>query len=142
MTMMALTRKRHRAYHLWALALGLLLVGVVGLGLRGSQVSAIAEGTVAFSVTQSPASPAVVQVGSTVTFTINATTTATTGLLVDFDYPNGVLTYVSGISNPAGVVCTNNSPSVGILRCDYATTPPNTVPAQPMRDVGRRPGEV
>ncbi len=129
MTMMALTRKRHRAYHLWALALGLLVVAGLGIGLRSERASAIAEGTVVFSVTQSPAAPAIVQVGSNVTFTVNAATTATTGLLVDFDYPNGVLTYVSGVSNPAGVVCTNNSPSAGILRCDYATTPPNTVPA-------------
>jgi hypothetical protein len=70
MTMMALTRKRHRGLHLWALALGLLLVGAAALGLRGSQVQAIAEGDVQFSVTQSPAGGTTVQVSSQSSSTI------------------------------------------------------------------------
>ncbi|MBK7329006.1 MAG: hypothetical protein IPI85_07990 [Dehalococcoidia bacterium] len=121
MTMMALTRKRHRALHLWALALGMLLAGTVGLGLRGSQVAAIAEGDVQFTVVQSPAGGSMVQAGSTVTFDVAASvTTAPVGLPVhfEFDYPAG-LSFVSGNSTPAGVTCVNNSPEAGKARCSY-----------------------
>ena len=54
MTMMALTRKRHRALHLWLLVLGLLVVGLAAAGLRGARVSAIAE---AMSSSRSPSPP-------------------------------------------------------------------------------------
>ena len=121
MTMMALTRKQHRAVHLWLLVLGLLVVGLAAAGLRGARVSAIAEGDVQFTVTQSPAGGAVVQVGSAVTFDVAATVTAApVGLPVhfEFDYPAG-LSFVSGASTPAGVTCTNDVPEVGKVRCSY-----------------------
>lgn len=121
MTMMALTRKRHRALHLWALALGLIAVAGVAAGLRGSEVIAIPEGDVQFQVVQSPAGGATVQVGSTLTLSVDATVTnAPVGipLYFEFDYPAG-LSFVSGVSNPAGVTCTDNVPDPGVVRCDY-----------------------
>src|SRR5690349_19336991 len=122
--MMALTRKRHRGLHLWLLAAALLAVALAGLALRSQHAGAIAEGTVAFTVTQSPAAPATVQVGSDITFTVNPTTAATTGLLVEFDYPQAALTFQGYSSSPVGVVCFDNTPAAGVVRCDYATTPP------------------
>ena len=82
-----------------------------------------ADDDVQFTVTQSPASPATVQVGSTVTFTVDATVTLPSGypvLWFEFDYPAG-LTYVSGVSSPGGLTCTDNTPSAGIARCAYGT---------------------
>lgn len=129
MTMMALTRQRHRGAHLWLLAAGLLAVGIVSVVLSRSGAQAIAEGTVGFTVSQTPAGPATVQVGSDVTFSITPTTSATTGLLVEFDYPQGALSFQGWTSSPVGVVCSDNTPASGVVRCDYATTPPYTVPA-------------
>lgn len=120
MTMMALTRKRHRAYHLWALAVGLLMVGAVGLAVRSDQASALSDDDITFSVSQSPAGGSMVQVGSTVTFTITATTSIPLSPLLDFAYPAG-LVYVSGSSTPAAVTCSNGQPGPGIVRCDYGS---------------------
>ena len=121
MTMMALTRRRHRAVHLWALAVGLLAVAAVAVGVKGSGVSAINEGDVQFSVTQTPAAGAMVQVGSTVTFDVAATVSAAPigiPLYFEFDYPAG-LAFVSGVSTPAGVTCADNVPNAGVVRCSY-----------------------
>ncbi|MEO8541585.1 MAG: hypothetical protein ABI577_17720 [bacterium] len=121
MTMMALTRKRHRGLHLWVLALGLLIVGVSAVSLTRSSVHAISEGDVQFAVTQSPAGGSTVQVGSTVSLDVQATVTnAPVGipLYFEFDYPAG-LNYANGYSTPPGVTCTDNTPSVGVVRCDY-----------------------
>jgi|GEM_PF-3967980 len=121
MTMMALTRKRHRALHLWALALALVLVAAIALGLRGSRVEAIAEGDVQFSVTQSPSAGSTVQVGSTLRLDVSANVVvAPVGipLYFEFDYPAG-LTFTAGGSTPSGVTCTDNQPSAGVVRCSY-----------------------
>mgnify|MGYP000935950390 CR=1 FL=1 len=121
MTMMALTRKRHRATHLWLLALGLLVIGVLAVSLSRSNVHAIPEGDVQFAVTQTPAGGSTVQVGSTLTLDVQATVTnAPMGipLYFEYDYPAG-LSFVSGISSPPGVICTDNVPSIGVVRCDY-----------------------
>lgn len=121
MTMMALTRKRHRGLHLWLLALGLLAIGLAAVSLPRSSVHAIAEGDVQFAVTQSPAGGATVQVGSTLTLDVQATVTnAPVGipLYFEFDYPAG-LAFASGVSSPPGVTCTDNVPSAGVVRCDY-----------------------
>ena len=75
MTMMALTRRRHRGFHLWMLALGLLGIGLLGVLLSRSTVQAIPEGDVQFAVTQSPAGGSTVQVGSTLTLDVQATVT-------------------------------------------------------------------
>lgn len=88
-----------------------------------------ADDDLQFTVTQSPASPAIVQVGSTVTFTVNATVTVVGGypnLWFEFDYPAG-LTYVSGASVPAGLTCADNTPSAGIARCSYGSVIPGAL---------------
>lgn len=121
MTMMALTRRRHRGLHLWLLALGLLGIGLFAVSLSRSTVQAIAEGDVQFAVTQSPAGGSTVQVGSTLTLDVQATvTSAPVGipLYFEYDYPAG-LAFVSGVSSPPGVTCTDNVPSAGVVRCDY-----------------------
>jgi hypothetical protein len=121
MTMMALTRRRHRGLHLWMLALGLLGIGLLGVLLSRSTVQAIPEGDVQFAVTQSPAGGSTVQVGSTLTLDVQATVTnAPVGipLYFEYDYPAG-LGFVSGVSSPPGVNCTDNVPSAGVVRCDY-----------------------
>lgn len=100
-----------------ALAAGVLLVFAMG---RTPEAQAIAEDTVTFTVTQSPAAPTTVQVGSAVVFTVTASATSGTALLLDFSYPPG-LSFVSGASSPAGVTCQNNSPDVGVVRCNYTT---------------------
>ncbi|WP_322796686.1 CARDB domain-containing protein, partial [Tepidiforma sp.] len=110
-----------------------LLLGVaVLLGGTSRPARALAEADVDFTVTQSPAAPATVQVGSTVTFTVAATVnTAPVGvpLFFELDYPAG-LTFVEGYSSPAGVTCTNNVPAPGVVRCDYGNV--STGPRVPL----------
>lgn len=121
MTMMALTRRRHRGLHLWLLALGLCSAGLLAVALSRPAAHAIAEGDVQFAVTQSPAGGSTVQVGSTLTLNVQATVTnAPVGipLYFEYDYPAG-LAFVSGASTPPGVSCTDNVPSAGVVRCDY-----------------------
>ncbi len=121
MTMMALTRKRHRGLHLWVLALGLFVLGILAVTLSRSTVRAIAEGDVQFAVTQAPAGGSTVQVSSTLTLDVQATVTnAPVGipLYFEYDYPAG-LSFVSGVSSPPGVTCADNLPSPGVVRCDY-----------------------
>jgi hypothetical protein len=95
---------------------------VLLLLLGGSRPArALAEGDVSFTVTQSPAAPATVQVGSEVTFTVTANVAVSPGvppLLFEFTYPAG-LTFVDYSSSPPGVTCTNNDPVSGTVRCDY-----------------------
>ncbi len=129
MTMMALTRKRHRGLHLWLLALGLFVVGVGAVVLSRPDAHAIAEGDVQFAVTQAPAGGATVQVGSTLTLDVTATVTnAPTGipLYFEFDYPTG-LAFVSGASTPPGVTCMDNVPTPGVVRCDYNVVLPGVL---------------
>ncbi len=112
-----------------ALVAALLLVL---LGGTSRPAHALAEGDVTFTVTQSPAAPATVQVGSTVTFTVTATVNNSPGvvpLLFEFDYPAG-LDFRSGASTPPGVVCSDNTPSTGIVRCDYGVV--STGPRVPL----------
>jgi hypothetical protein len=119
--MMALTRKRHRGLHLWLLAAGLLAVALAGLALRSQHAGAIAEGDVQFSVVQTPAGGSTVQVGSTVTFDVNATVSVAPIALpvhFEFDYPTG-LQFISGTSTPPGVTCVDNTPGAGKVRCSY-----------------------
>jgi hypothetical protein len=107
--------------HLLLAALASLALVVVVLGIDSRPARALAEGDVTFTVTQTPAAPLTVQVGSTVTFTVTATVNTSLGavpLLVDFDYPAG-LTFVSGSSSPPGVTCMDNVPLAGVVRCDY-----------------------
>jgi hypothetical protein len=93
---------------------------VLLLLLGGSRPArALAEGDVSFTVTQSPAAPATVQVGSEVTFTVTATVAVSPGfppLLFEFTYPAG-LTF-DGSSSPSDVTCTN-LPVSRTVRCDY-----------------------
>ena len=106
MTMMALTRKRHRATHLWALAAGLVLVAFAAAGVRGSQVSAIAEGDVQFTVSQSPVGGSTVQVGSQVSFVLSPTVSVAPfniPLYPEFLTPTG-FTYM-GSNAPGGISC-------------------------------------
>lgn len=101
-----------------ALAAGVLLVFAVG---RAIPARAIAEGDVQIQVTQAPAGGSVLLAGTAVTFTAETTVTnapAVTPLYLEFDYPAG-LSYQSGASTPPGVVCTNNLPTAGVVRCDY-----------------------
>lgn len=129
MTMMALTRKRHRGLHLWLLALGLFVVGVGAVVISRPDAHAIAEGDVQFAVTQTPAGGATVQVGSTLTLDVTATVTnAPTGipLYFEFDYPTG-LAFISGASTPPGVACANNVPTPGVVRCDYNVVLPGVL---------------
>jgi len=121
MTMMALTRKRGRKLHLGLLALGLLLVALLA-GVSGQlrSAQALAEGDIAYVVTQDPAAGTLVQVGTAVTFEVTATSTVSASPLFDFDYPAG-LQFVSGQSTPPAVVCANNVPAAGWVRCDYGT---------------------
>ncbi|GIW16230.1 MAG: hypothetical protein KatS3mg063_2083 [Tepidiforma sp.] len=99
---------------------------VLLLLLGGSRPArALAEGDVSFTVTQSPAAPATVQVGSEVTFTVTATVAVSPGvppLLFEFTYPTG-LHFVEGFSTPASVTCTDNTPSPGTVRCSYGQVP-------------------
>lgn len=99
---------------------------VLLLLLGGSRPArALAEGDVSFTVTQSPAAPATVQVGSEVTFTVTANVAVSPGvppLLFEFTYPTG-LHFVEGFSTPASVTCTDNTPSPGTVRCSYGQVP-------------------
>ena len=94
---------------------------VLLLLLGGSRPArALAEESVSFTVTQSPAAPATVQFGSEVTFTVTATVAVSPGfppLLFEFTYPTG-LTF-DGSSSPSDVTCTNNDPVSRTVRCDY-----------------------
>ncbi|MGE0601392.1 MAG: beta strand repeat-containing protein [Dehalococcoidia bacterium] len=119
MTMMALTRKRHRAFHLWALALALLLVGALAIGLRGDRASAIAEGDVQFTVSQSPAGGSMVQVGSTASFVVTPTVTNAPfniPLYIEFLTPSGLV--YTGSNAPGGITCAL-IPATDDVRCDY-----------------------
>lgn len=133
MTMMALTRKRHRGLHLGLLALGLFVVGTGAVVLSRPDAHAMAEGDVQFAVTQAPAGGATVQVGSTLTLDVTATVTNAPidiRLYFEFDYPTG-LAFVSGASTPPGVACANNVPTPGVVRCDYNVVLPGVlVPLQ------------
>lgn len=81
-----------------------------------------ADDDVQFTVSQSPASPVTVQPGSSVSFAVNGTVTLASGypggLFFEFAYPAG-LSFSSGSSSPPGVVCTNNQPAAGSVRCNY-----------------------
>ena len=94
---------------------------VLLLFLGGSRPArALAEESVSFTVTQSPAAPATVQFGSEVTFTVTANVVVSPGvppLLFEFTYPTG-LTF-DGSSSPPGVTCTNYFPVSRTVRCDY-----------------------
>jgi len=114
-------RARTRLARWWAAA-AICLLALVCAGGLPRQVGAIGEAVVDFDIVQSPAAPATVQVGSTVTFDVTATATGSTPLLLDFDYASG-LQWESGVSNPAAVVCTDDSPSAGMVRCSYGTIP-------------------
>lgn len=119
MTMMALTRKRHRAYHLWALALGLLFVGALSVGLQGSPASAIAEGDVQFTVSQSPDGGSFVQVGATASFVVTPTVTNAPfniPLYIEFLTPSGLV--YTGSNAPGGITCAL-IPATDDVRCDY-----------------------
>lgn len=95
---------------------------VLLLLLGGSRPArALAEGDVSFTVTQSPAAPATVQVGSEVTFTVHATVNVSPGaahLLFDLTYPSG-LSFVDYSPSPPSVTCTDNTPVTRTVRCDY-----------------------
>ena len=92
-------------------------------GITGDSARAITSETdVQFSVTQSPASPITLQAGSQVTFSVTGAVTLAGGypggLFFEFEYPAG-LSFVSGVSSPAGVSCSNNVPAVSTVRCSY-----------------------
>ena len=118
-------RARTRLARWWAAA-AICLLALVCAGGLPRQAGAIGEAVVDFHIVQLPAAPATVQVGSSVTFVVNVSATASTTLFFDFDYPSG-LQWVSGASNPAGVLCTNNSPSAGVVRCSYGTIPAGAI---------------
>lgn len=122
---------RRRAVSRWLLTIALAAVAAIAVALPQREALAIAEGDVQFSVTQAPAGGATVQVGSTFTLDVAMTvTTAPIGipLYFEYDYPAG-LSFVIGASTPPGVVCTDNSPLAGIVRCDYnVVTPGPRVP--------------
>ncbi|PFG73986.1 IPT/TIG domain-containing protein [Tepidiforma thermophila] len=95
---------------------------VLLLLLGGSRPArALAEGDVSFTVTQSPAAPATVQVGSEVTFTVTANVAVSPGvppLLFELTYPAALL-FVEGFSDPPSVTCVDNTPIAGTVRCSY-----------------------
>lgn len=95
---------------------------VLFLLLGGSRPArALAEGDVSFTVTQSPAAGATVQVRSEVTFTVTATVAVSPGvvpLFFEFTYPAG-LTFDEYSSSPPGVRCTDDTPVTRTVRCDY-----------------------
>ena len=108
-----------RRVALLALAFG---VATWWVGPSGPAVPAVAlsnDTDVTFSVTQAPAAPRVVQAGTTVTFTVEATANVgLSSLFFEFDYPDG-LTFLGGSSDPLGVGCSDDTPSEGVVRCDY-----------------------
>lgn len=119
MTVTSRTRPRAATIaRVFALAVGVVLVAALG---RVGQVEAIDEGAVQITVTQSPAGGAIVLAGTPVTFTVETSVTTapvSIPLYLEFDYPTG-LTYQSGASTPPGVICTNDTPNAGVVRCDY-----------------------
>lgn len=124
MTMMALTRRRHRGLHLSVLAIGLLLVATAALGLAGPRdaARAIASPTV-FTVVQSPGS-GTVQPEDTVTYAIDFTPSAAATFLY-IDGSLGSNLRVASVSNPAcsGVGTSSFSCNLGSLGSGSAIAP-------------------
>jgi hypothetical protein len=110
------------------LVLGLTMVlTAVSPGPRSAR-AAIGENDVAFSVTQSPGTPGVLMRGSIVTFTVTGTVAVTQpALFFELTYPSGLLW--GGVTSGTGVVCTNNAPLTGTVRCDYTAVSPGALPA-------------
>ncbi|WP_322819395.1 hypothetical protein [Tepidiforma sp.] len=110
-----------------ALAIGATLVILLGSTYRPAR--ALAENDLTFTLAQNPPAGTTVQVGSTVQFVLSVTVNASIGsapLLFDFDYPNG-LAY-TGQQGGGGVVsCTDNSPSAGVLRCNFGPVAPGAL---------------
>lgn len=106
---------------LLALALAVLLVAIAPGKDSASAITS--DDDVQFTVTQSPASPVIVQPGSQVTFTVAGSVTLVggyAGLFFDFVHPAG-LSYVSGVSSPPGIACADNTPAPGTARCSYGS---------------------
>lgn len=102
-------------------ALTAVLAGLALLGGGSPHVLAITnDDDIQFTVTQSPAAPVVVQPGSQVQFSVAATATVAypAGLFFEFQYPAG-LAFISSVSAPPGITCSDNTPVAGSVRCSY-----------------------
>lgn len=114
------TRPLPRKVILLAAATAVLLLALFGgQGIR--PVRATPEGSVTYTISQSPALGAVLQVGETVAFTVDVTSApgAFSGPVV-FDLRKPQSTSFAGFGGQAGNIatsCTDNSPASGYVRC-------------------------
>ncbi len=116
-----------RATALAILALAVATWWAASAGPRPSVVALSNDTDVTFAVTQDPAAPRVLQSGTTVTFSVEATAnTGLSSLFFEFDYPAGLM-FLDGVSDPPGVPCYDDTPSSGVVRCDYGAVVPGAL---------------
>ena len=109
----------------WLAAMVVIAAWALGSGQGWQRANAITnDDDVQFTVTQSPAAPAIVQPGSTVTYNVTASYQAGvySSIFFEFDYPAG-MSFLAGASSPLGVVCSDNVPTSGVVRCNYNSPP-------------------
>jgi len=113
--------RRHRSTRPWTVALAAVALAVAALATPGHTGATALDTDVTYTVYQSPAAGSVVQVGSTLTFTVDVTSApgAFTGpVTYDLKKPAN-MTFVSYGAQSGNVVtsCADNTPTAAYVRC-------------------------